>query len=100
MRRSFGINPKKVSMPALNAAMEIAMAYLRHHPKEMVELYFRTGVYNIDGGDKPGLLLKHFRPLNNGRLIIAGQGRNILNYKRLCPCVCLSHHFASPELNI
>ena len=77
MRRSFGINPKKVSMPALNAAMEIAMAYLRHHPKEMVELYFRTGVYNIDGGDKPGLLLKHFKPQNNGRLIIAGQGRNI-----------------------
>ena len=39
-------------MPALNAALEIAMAYLRHQPKEMVELYFRTGFYNIDGGDK------------------------------------------------
>ena len=29
---------------------------------------------------------------------------DILNYKRLCPCVCewvsKSHHFASPELNI
>ena len=61
-------------MPALNAAMEIAMAYLRHHPKEMVELYFRTGVYNIDGGDKPAILLKHFKPINNGRLIISGQG--------------------------
>ena len=64
-------------MPALNAALEIAMAYLRHQPKEMVELYFRTGFYNIDGGDKPAILLKHFKPVNNGRLIIAGQGRNI-----------------------
>ena len=64
-------------MPALNAAMEIAMAYLRHNPKEMVELYFRTGVYNIDGGDKPAILLKHFKPINNGRLIISGQGRII-----------------------
>ena len=77
VRKSFGINPKRVSIPALNAALEIAMAYLRHQPKEMVELCSRTGIYTGAGGNNPAILLKHFKPVNNGRLIIAGQGRNI-----------------------
>ena len=61
-------------MSALNSAVEIAMAYIRLHRKEKIEIFFRTGWYNIDGRDKPGLLIKHFKPINNGRLIIAGQG--------------------------
>ena len=53
------------------------MIVSRLHPLEEVEIYLRAGHYNIDSGDKPVFLLKHFQPDNNGRLIIAGQGRRI-----------------------
>merc|ERR1719445_1735794 len=53
------------------------MQYLRQHPLEQVELFFRTGHYHIDGGDKPVFLLKQFYPEKNGRLIIAGQGMDM-----------------------
>ena len=43
-----------------------------------VELFFRAGNYNIDTGERATFTLKHFRPINNGHLAIAGQGKRMV----------------------
>ena len=75
VRRTFGINPRDVSMPALSSAINQASHYLRLHPLEQVEVHFRAGTYHISAGDKPGIQLRHLKPENNGRFIISGAGK-------------------------
>ena len=69
VRRSFGVKTRNIQ-----SALEVAMDYMRRHPREKVELYFRRGTYLINSGNRPSLWLRHFKPENNGRLIIAGAG--------------------------
>ena len=74
LRRTFGINPRDVSITALGSAINQAAHYMSLHPLEQVEVYFRKGTYRINAGEKPGITLKHFKPENNGRFILSGAG--------------------------
>ena len=79
VRRTFGVKTDKIQ-----AALNVGMDYLRQNPLEQVEIFFRKGTYQLDNGDRPSFWLKHVRPQNNGRLIIAGAGEITLrSHKRI-----------------
>ena len=46
LRRTFGINPRAVSISALASAINQASHYMSLHPLEQVEVYFRAGTYH------------------------------------------------------
>ena len=75
-----------VSHSSLTSAVNIAIQYVNQHPLEQVELFFRRGTYRIETtGEQASIHLKNFKPINNGRLILAGQGKTL---RFTCQCFC------------
>ena len=64
----------------IQAALNVGMEYLRQNPLEQVEILLRKGIYEMTNNHtRPSLSIKHFCPLKNGRLIIAGAGKTVHN---------------------
>jgi len=77
VRRTFGATAKHIQH-----AVNIAVDFLAQQPRERAELFFRRGTYTLDSKvDSPVFTLKNIKPINNGRLIIAGAGMDKTIFK-------------------